>query len=59
MYDVIKVLLFFGVFLALFVIGELIAEYALWLNWILIPVALYVAFIATFGNHFNDGKEEK
>ena len=60
MHDVFKVLLFFGVFLALCVIGELIAEYAPCLNYILIPVALYVTFIATFGNHFEEyGKEEK
>ena len=59
MYDVIKVLAAFGAILGICAIAEWIAEYAPWIIWILIPVALYVAFIATFGNHFNDGKEEK
>ena len=57
MYDVIKVLLVFGTFLGICAVAEWIADNALWLNWILIPVALYVAFIATFGNQF--GKDEK
>lgn len=34
MRDVFKVLLFFGVFLALCVIGELIAEHAPWIGYI-------------------------
>lgn len=34
MHDVFKVLLFFGVFLALCVIGELIAEYAPWIGYV-------------------------
>ena len=58
MYDVIKV---FGVFIGFIGISafcEWIADNAPWVNWILIPVALYVVFIATFGNHFNNGKEE-
>lgn len=59
MYDVIKVLLFFSVFLGICAVTEWLADNAPWIIWILIPVALYVAFIATFGNHFNDGKEEK
>ena len=58
MRDVFKVLLFFGVFLALCVIGDLIAEYAPCLNYILIPVAIWITLIAIFGNHFNNGKEE-
>ena len=57
MYDVIKVLLFFGAFIGICAFGEWIADNALWLNWILIPVTLYVIFIATFGNQF--GKDEK
>lgn len=59
MYDVIKVLLVFGTFLGICAVAEWLADNAPWIIWILIPVALYVAFIATFGNHFNDGKEEK
>lgn len=59
MHDVFKVLLVFGTFLGICAVAEWLADNAPWLNWILIPVALYVAFIATFGNHFNDGKEEK
>lgn len=58
MYDVIKVLAAFGVFIGISALCEWIADNAPWVIWILIPIALYVAFIATFGNHFNDGKEE-
>lgn len=59
MRDVFKVLIVFGTFLGICAIAEWLADNAPWIIWILIPVALYVAFIATFGNHFNDGKEEK
>ena len=58
MRDVFNVLLFFGVFIGISALCEWIADNAPWVNWILIPVALYVVFIATFGNHFNNGKEE-
>ena len=58
MRDVFKVLLFFGVFIGICAFCEWIADNAPWVNWILIPVVVYVVFIATFGNHFNNGKEE-
>lgn len=34
MYDIFKVLLFFGAFFGLCVIGELIAEYAPWIGYV-------------------------
>ena len=58
MHDVFKVLLFFGAFIGICAFGEWIADNAPFMIWILIPVTLYVVFIATFGNHFNNGKEE-
>ena len=58
MRDVFKVLLFFGVFIGISALCEWIADNAPWVIWILIPVVVYVVFIATFGNHFNNGKEE-
>lgn len=36
MYDVIKVLLFFGVFIGICAVAEWIAEYAPWIGYILI-----------------------
>ena len=59
MRDVFKVLLFFGVFIGICAVAEWIADNAPFMIWILIPVALYVTIIAIFGNHFNNGKEEK
>lgn len=60
MANLFKILATFSAFIGICAFGEWIANNALWLNWILIPVALYVAFIATFGNHFEEyGKEEK
>ena len=58
MYDVIKVLLFFGAFIGICALCEWIADNAPCVNWILIPVAIWITFIAIFGNHFNNGKEE-
>ena len=58
MRDVFKVLLFFGVFIGISALCEWLADNAPWVIWILIPVVVYVVFIATFGNHFNNGKEE-
>lgn len=58
MRDVFKVLLFFGAFIGVCAFGEWIADNALWLNWILLPVVIWIMYIATFGNHFNNGKEE-
>ena len=40
MYDVIKVLLFFGVFLALCAIGEIIAKYAPWVGYIAVAALI-------------------
>lgn len=57
MYDVFKVLLFFGVFIGISALCEWIADNAPFMIWILIPVALYVTIIAIFGNHFR--KEDK
>ena len=57
MYDVFKVLLFFGVFIGISALCEWIADNAPFMIWILIPVALYVTIIAIFGNHFK--KEDK
>ena len=58
MRDVFKVLIFFGAFIGVCAFGEWIADNALWLNWILLPVVIWIMYIATFGNHFNNGKEE-
>lgn len=57
MRDVFKVLLLFGVFIGICALCEWIADNAPCVNWILIPVVVYVVFIATFGNHFR--KEDK
>ena len=58
MYDVIKVLLFFSVLLGICAVAEWLADNAPWIIWILIPFTLWIMYVATFGNHFNDGKEE-
>ena len=58
MYDVIKVLLVFGTFLGICAVAEWIADNAPWVNGILLPVVIWIMYIATFGNHFNNGKEE-
>lgn len=57
MYDVIKVLLFFGVFIGISALCEWIADNAPLVIWILIPIVAYVVFIAIFGNHLR--KEDK
>lgn len=59
MADLFKVIIAFGVFIGISALCEWIADNAPWVIWILIPVVVYVVFIATFGNHFNNGKEEK
>ena len=51
MHDVFKILAAFGVFIGICAVAEWLADNAPWIIWILIPVALYVVFIATFGNH--------
>lgn len=51
MADLFKVLAAFGVFIGICAVCEWTADNATWVIWILIPVALYVVFIATFGNH--------
>lgn len=57
MRDVFKVLLFFGAFIGICAFGEWIADNAPLVIWILIPIVVYVVFIATFGNQFR--KEDK
>ena len=57
MRDVFKVLLFFGDFIGICALCEWIADNAPWVIWILIPVVVYVVFIATFGNQLR--KEDK
>ena len=57
MRDVFKVLLFFGAFIGICAFCEWIADNAPFMIWILIPVVVYVVFIATFGNQFR--KEDK
>lgn len=57
MRDVFKVLLFFGLFIGISALCEWIADNAPFVIWILIPVVVYVVFIATFGNQFR--KEDK
>lgn len=57
MRDVFKVLLFFGVFIGISALCEWIADNAPWVIWILIPVVVYVVFIATFGNHLRKDEE--
>lgn len=58
MYDVIKVLAAFGVFIGISALCEWIADNAPWVIWILLPVVIWIMYIAIFGNHFNNGKEE-
>ena len=57
MTDLFKVLFGFGVFIGICAIGEWLADNAPWVNWILIPVTLYVILIAIFGNHFRKDEE--
>lgn len=57
MADLFKVLATFGVFIGISALCEWIADNAPWVIWILIPVVVYVVFIATFGNQFR--KEDK
>lgn len=57
MADLFKVLAAFGVFIGSCAFGEWIADNAPFMIWILIPVVVYVVFIATFGNQFR--KEDK
>ena len=52
------VLFGFGVFIGVCALGEWIADNAPWVIWILLPVVIWIMYIATFGNHFNNGKEE-
>ena len=59
MHDVFKVLLFFGAFIGACAICEWLADNVPWVIWILLPVVIWIMYIATFGNRFNDGKEEK
>ena len=59
MRDVFKVLLFFGVFISISAFCEWIADNAPWVNWILIPIVVYVVFIATFGNHMERKKNNE
>lgn len=58
MADLFKVLAAFSVFIGMSALCEWIADNAPWVNWILIPVVVYVVFIATFGNHM-ERKEDK
>lgn len=57
MADLFKVIIAFGVFIGICALCEWIADNAPWAIWILIPVVVYVVFIATFGNQFR--KEDK
>ena len=56
MYDVIKVLAAFGVFIGICAICEWLADNAPWIVWVMLPIIIWVIFTATFGNYF---KEEK
>ena len=58
MKDILIVLFGFGVFIGVCALGEWIADNAPWVIWILIPVTLYVVFIAAFGNHFRKGDKK-
>ena len=58
MRDVFKVLLFFGAFIGVCAICEWLADNVPWVIWILLPVVIWIMYITTFGNHFNNGKEE-
>ena len=57
MADLFKVIIAFGVFIGISALCEWIADNAPWVIWILIPVVVYVVFIATFGNHFRKDEE--
>lgn len=59
MRDVFKVLLVFGTFLGICAVAEWIADNAPFMIWILIPVVVYVVFIATFGNHMERKKNNE
>lgn len=58
MYDVIKVFGVFIGFIGVCAICEWLADNVPWVIWILLPVVIWIMYIATFGNHFNNGKEE-
>ena len=58
MRDVFKVLLFFGAFIGICAFCEWIADNAPFMIWILLPVVIWIMYITTFGNYFNNGKEE-
>lgn len=57
MRDVFKVFGVFIGFIGICAFGEWIADNAPFMIWILIPIVVYVVFIATFGNQFR--KEDK
>ena len=49
MADLFKVLTAFGVFIGICALGEWIADNTPYVIWILIPVAIWITYLAVFG----------